>query len=131
MKTILVIDNNPWTQEGIAFLLDKLEGYRVETASHHEEGLRLYEKGKFDVVIIDFSMEGGESLLHEIFAVDTRQRIITLSDTPSCSESLGCAHCIAHYRKRRLLKPYKINEVIQTIKNFDSTPCEYAKKFTS
>ncbi len=54
-KTILVIDDEPELLAMIATVL-KAEKYRVLTATHGEEGLRVARKDQPDLIILDIMM---------------------------------------------------------------------------
>ena len=77
---ILLVDDN---RDGLLVrrcLLEEL-GYRVETATNGEEGLRLFESSPFDVVVTDYRMprmDGGE-LIQRIRKLNPHTRIILLS----------------------------------------------------
>lgn len=89
----------------------------------------LYEKNKYDVVIINFTLDFGHDILEQILKVDPKQRVITVSEKLIGSEEKGGDYCQAHYNKRRLLKPVDIIELIKLIKNFDNNECKYKNKF--
>ncbi len=61
--TVLVIDDDADTSELIKRTLEAHTQFRVVTAASGAEGLRLIEKEKFDVVILDYvmpAMDGAE-----------------------------------------------------------------------
>lgn len=55
--SILVIEDEPLIRETLADMLS-LGGHRVMLASNGEEGIALFEKGKYDLVFTDLSMPG-------------------------------------------------------------------------
>ena len=57
MKKIMVVDNEPDIVDLTRTVLE-LGGYTVETAHSGEECLRLLEKGKVDLVLLDIMMPG-------------------------------------------------------------------------
>jgi CheY-like chemotaxis protein len=77
---ILLVDDN---RDGLLVrrcLLEEI-GCRVQIALNGEEGLKLFQAGKFDVVVTDYRMprmDGGE-LIQRIRALDPNARIILLS----------------------------------------------------
>jgi len=91
----------------------------------------LYEKGKFDIILLNFSSNIGNEFLDVILLNDLKQRIITISPELSCSENLGCDYCVENLNKKRLLTPVDIGDLITLIKNFDTTSCKFKDKFTS
>jgi signal transduction histidine kinase len=55
--SILVVEDEPLIRETLADMLS-LGGHRVMLASNGEEGIALFEKGKYDLVFTDLSMPG-------------------------------------------------------------------------
>jgi CheY-like chemotaxis protein len=77
---ILLVDDN---RDGLLVRRSLLEeiGCCVQIAVNGEEGLKLFQAGKFDVVVTDYRMprmDGGE-LIQRIRALDPNARIILLS----------------------------------------------------
>ena len=77
---ILLVDDN---RDGLLVRRALLEeiGCCVQIAVNGEEGLKLFQAGKFDVVVTDYRMprmDGGE-LIQRIRALDPKARIILLS----------------------------------------------------
>ena len=84
---ILLVDDN---RDGLLVRRALLEeiGCCVQIAVNGEEGLKLFQAGKFDVVVTDYRMprmNGGE-LIQRIRALDPKARIILLS---GFAEQLG------------------------------------------
>ncbi len=65
--SILVIDDETEIRESLEQLL-QLEGYKADTASTGEEGLRRIENGLFDLVLLDINLpdRNGLDLLQQI-----------------------------------------------------------------
>jgi CheY-like chemotaxis protein len=80
IPNILLVDDN---RDGLLVRRALLEeiGCCVQIALNGEEGLKLFQAGKFDVVVTDYRMprmNGGE-LIQRIRALDPNARIILLS----------------------------------------------------
>jgi CheY-like chemotaxis protein len=77
---ILLIDDS---RDGLLVRTALLEdmGCTVEMANNGEEGLKLFDIGRFDVVVTDYRMPGmnGLELIREIRQIDPQARIILLS----------------------------------------------------
>jgi CheY-like chemotaxis protein len=77
---ILLVDDN---RDGLLVRRSLLEelGYCVQIASNGEDGLKLFETGRFDVVVTDFRMPrmDGRELIQGIRKLDPNARIILLS----------------------------------------------------
>ena len=77
---ILLVDDN---RDGLLVRRSLLEevGYRVKMAVNGEEGLKLFETEKFDVVVTDYRMPrmDGAELIQRIRRLDPQARVILLS----------------------------------------------------
>lgn len=74
---ILVVDDEPSVRKSIKMLLNH-EGYEVQLADSGEAALILFEPGKFDLVITDYSMRdmNGNQLVALIKQRSPSQHII-------------------------------------------------------
>src|ERR1017187_7581491 len=54
---ILVVDDEPAVCGAIKMML-KFDGHEVQTANGSKEALALLEKGKFDLITVDYAMVG-------------------------------------------------------------------------
>jgi CheY-like chemotaxis protein len=77
---ILLVDDS---RDGLLVrraLLEEL-GYRVQVAINGEEGLKLFERSNFDVVVTDYRMPrmDGRELIGRIRQLDPNARVIMLS----------------------------------------------------
>ena len=77
---ILLVDDN---SDGLLVrrcLLEEI-GYCVQTAVNGEEGLKLFQAAKFDVVVTDYRMPrmNGVELIQRIRLLDPNARVILLS----------------------------------------------------
>lgn len=92
-KKILVVDDEPPVADTIKRVLAH-GGHSVEIAETAEQALRLFEPGKYDLVVTDYALGKmtGLDLAAEIRGKAPRQPIILIS---AYAESLG-------YRKERL-----------------------------
>ena len=70
-NTILVIDDEPTVTDGPRLYLGE-SGYKVETAATGGEGIRLFETGRFDLVITDLQLPDtqGFDVLRKLKAAD-------------------------------------------------------------
>jgi CheY-like chemotaxis protein len=77
---ILLVDDN---RDGLLVRRSLLEeiGCCVHIAANGEEGLRLFEAARFDVIVTDYRMPlmGGAELIQRIRLLDPNARIILLS----------------------------------------------------
>ncbi len=79
-SSILLIDDDDSLRRVMEFSLTEA-GYRVQTASSGEEGLRLFEKNTFDAVISDITMPGmgGMEVLGKIHEQDAHIPVIMIT----------------------------------------------------
>ncbi len=84
IKPILLVDDEKDFTETTGMVL-QAEGYRVQLANSGEEAIKLYEKGKYSLIITDINMPGldGIELIRRIHEIDSEQRVIVLTGFPS------------------------------------------------
>ncbi len=80
MSKILLIEDNNTMREGMAQILKKAE-HQVSDVSSGKEGIELFKKEKFDLVITDVRMEGmnGLEVLELIKSIDEDMDIILVT----------------------------------------------------
>jgi DNA-binding NtrC family response regulator len=77
---ILIIDDEADIRESLAYLLEE-EGYGFDTASNAAEGLRRYEAGGYDLLLLDLAMpdRSGMEVLREIRQRDRETPILVIT----------------------------------------------------
>jgi DNA-binding response OmpR family regulator len=93
MATILSIDDEPEASE-IRKLLLESEGYQVLLAQTGEDGLRLFQSQRVDLVVVDYWMRGmnGLAVAREIKRLNLAVPIIVLSGLAELpGEAVGIA----------------------------------------
>ena len=125
---ILYIDNNNFQSITRASLIEQLGKASIELCGSFESCLELYKNGHHDIVIIDFAIDDGAKILEYILSIDAYQKVITLSASNEISEIHGCEYCSKNHKKRRLMKPVPINDLINLIKDFDYYQCTHYKE---
>jgi DNA-binding NtrC family response regulator len=128
-KKILFIDDDNFQNEARAQLLIDTREHVVIIVDSFEEVKILYQKDKFDIVIIDFALDFGEESLRYIESIDPMQTMIMISENEGYSEQKGCDFCVQHHRRRRLIPPFAFPELVRLIENFDLTICSFKNKF--
>ena len=77
---ILIVDDN---RDGLLVRRALLEeiGYEVKIAANGEEGLKIFEAHRFDVVVTDYKMPrmNGVELIEKLRATNPNQRVVLLS----------------------------------------------------
>jgi DNA-binding response OmpR family regulator len=116
MGSILVIED----EKGILGLIEAALlrfGHRVETAQDGREGIRKFDRGRFDMVITDYVMPevNGEGVLQHIRSTARRRTpIIGMSGTPWLLQGTGFDLVLA--------KPFPLNQLVDSVRTLSSTP---------
>jgi CheY-like chemotaxis protein len=116
-KRILIIDDDAVTREILNEALEP-EGYLLENASNGRDGLELYRKAPFDLVITDIVMPEMEGL--EMIRTFTRMytpvpKIIAISGGGHMGTSgylYAAAKLGAHFTFQ---KPFSVEEIVSTV----------------
>src|SRR4051794_14344195 len=77
---ILVVDDEADIRESLETLLE-LEDYNVELAADATDGMRLFDKNSYDLVLLDLMMpdRSGMEVLHDIRERDKETPVIMLT----------------------------------------------------
>jgi two-component SAPR family response regulator len=126
---LLFIDNKSMQNSIRIGLLEQMAHHDVYLTEKFEDAMIYYKTYKPELVLIDFSIDIGLSILKKILEIHPTQHIITISDSFDCSEILGCDFCTHNYMKKRVLKKKGIHDLLYLIENFSEMPCEFAHKF--
>ena len=112
-KKILVIDDEPQVCEAIGMLLS-FDGHEVVLAGDGPEALALFEQGRFDLVITDYSMPGmkGDALVLALKARLPGQPVIMITAHAEMLKTeaaplLGVDHLIS--------KPFRLGDLREAI----------------
>ncbi len=111
--SVLVVDDEEIMRDVLETLLSA-EGYRVDLARTGEEGIEVYGRRAYDVVLLDVSMPGmgGLNALEEILKNDAEAVVVMITayatfDTAVSAWERGAFGCIR--------KPFKNEQVAATI----------------
>jgi DNA-binding NtrC family response regulator len=115
MAKILVIDDEKSIRDTLKEILE-YEEHRVDLAADGDEGLSLFNKNKYDIVLLDIKMpqKDGIEVLEEIFKINYEIPVIMISghgniDTAVESIKKGAYDFIE--------KPLDLNRLLVTIRN--------------
>jgi len=114
-KHILVVDDEKRIVENITLCL-KREGFQTTGAYDGNEAIRIFEKQKFDLVLLDVSMPGmnGYEVMEHIFAIDEEALIIIITGYASVESAIRALKIGAwDYLK----KPFEYADLVKTVKN--------------
>ena len=89
-KRILVVDDEPFVCDAVKMMLT-FDGHEVSTANDAKEALKVFETGKFDLVVTDFAMPGmkGDELAAAIKARSPRQPVMMITAYTEMLQSSG------------------------------------------
>jgi CheY-like chemotaxis protein len=113
-EKILVVDDNNVFRILVSKMLSRL-GYEVSSADSGENGLRIFLKNKFDVVLSDYEMPGmdGVALACSVKKSSPRTRVVIMTragkDTVFSRESTAVDEVIS--------KPFTLAQIDATIQN--------------
>ena len=111
---ILVVDDNDFIRIGVSKMLSCL-GYRVSSADSGENGLRIFLKNEFDIVLSDYEMPGmdGVALACSVKKCSPRTRVVIM--TGAGKESVFSRKSTAV--DEVISKPFTLAEIDETIQN--------------
>jgi len=111
---ILVVDDEPLVCDAVRLMLN-FDGHKVETANSGKEALEKFKKGKYDLVITDFSMPvmKGDELATTIKSIDPTQPVVMITAYAEMIQSsgnpLGGVDCM-------ISKPFMLESLREAIK---------------
>jgi CheY-like chemotaxis protein len=90
VRHILVVDDEPAVSDAIKMML-KFDGHEVQTANGSKEALSLLEQGKFDLITVDYALQGmqGDELAAVIKQRLPHQPIIMITAYAEMLKSSG------------------------------------------
>jgi DNA-binding NtrC family response regulator len=113
--SILVVDDEEIMRDVLEVLLSSA-GYRVDLAKTGEDGLEIYSKRPYDVVLLDVSMPGigGLTTLEELLKSDPDAVVMMITayatfDTAVSAWEKGASGCIR--------KPFKNEQILALVAN--------------
>jgi len=111
---ILVVDDNAVFRMVVSKMLSRL-GYEVSSADSGENGLRIFLKNKFDIVLSDYEMPGmdGVALACSVKKSSPRTRVVIM--TGAGRENVLSRNTIAV--DEVISKPFTLAEIDETIQN--------------
>ncbi|MDT8719244.1 response regulator [Clostridium sp. 19966] len=116
MKKILIIDNSSFMRLFVKKILERGDSYTVLEASNEEEGIKLFENEKPDIVILDLNisdstMEGINVLTH-IMKVSPETSVIIISAVRHEEIKQQCLELGA---KSYIMKPFDTETLLKEL----------------
>ena len=105
------------------------QGWNLFFPKNIDETNKIVQSNNIDLFLIDFGNEAYKTYFKKILKENPKEKIITISENLTISDDISCFNCINNHNKRRLLKPYDIKELYETIDQFNSIQCKYYNGF--
>ncbi|AFV98289.1 hypothetical protein B649_09885 [Candidatus Sulfuricurvum sp. RIFRC-1] len=125
-----MIDGSGFQLQTRKMLLEEAIKGTVESISTLGELFIAYQKGQYDVVIIDHGIENGQQCVDYILSIDPMQGILVVSIAIHCVIS-RCEDCVNHHDIRRLFNPTPIKNIIRMVEGFKSYSCDHYDEETN
>ena len=127
---ILMIDRSGFQLQTRKMLLEEAIKEDIDSATTLGEVFIAYQKGKYDVVVIDHAIENGQQCVDHILSIDPSQGILVVSIAIHCVVS-RCADCVNNHNIRRLFNPTPINNIIRMVEGFRNYSCDHYDEETN
>ncbi|MGA9046350.1 hypothetical protein [Sulfuricurvum sp.] len=121
---ILIIDQRGFQLQTRKMLLEEAFEETVESASALGDVFMAYQKGVYDVVIIDHGIENGQQCVDHILEIDPQQQILVVSTAIHCVVT-RCQDCVDNHQMRRLFNPTPIKNIIRMVEGFRGYACDH------
>ena len=121
---ILYIDN-PSLQ--LQIRLQNIEDsgqHTVEMADSLGDVYIMFQKDKYDIVIIDHGIENGMRYIEHINDIDPQQKILVVSDAVTCIYQ-RCDECVEKHHVRRLNNPTTMKNIMRMVTGFELYECDH------
>ena len=112
--TILVVDDNNVLRIVVSKMLSRL-GYEVSSADSGENGLSIFLKNKFDVVLSDYEMPGMDGVAFACSVKKSSPRTPVVIMTGAGKETVFSRKSTAV--DEVISKPFTLTEIDETIQN--------------
>jgi CheY-like chemotaxis protein len=113
-EKILVVDDNDIFRIAVSKMLSRL-GYEVSSADSGENGLRIFIKNPFDVVLSDYEMPGmdGVALACSVKKSSPRTRVVIMTGAGKEAVFSRMSAAVDEV----ISKPFTLAEIDETIQN--------------
>ena len=113
-ESILVVDDDTELRKVLSSILSE-EGYSVETVENGEQAIRVSEKTRFDLALIDIKLPDmeGTKLLQRLKAKQPHIVMIIVTGFPTIENAMGAVNKGAD---GYILKPLEIGKLLQAVR---------------
>lgn len=106
------------------FIEEAVVSSTIDIANTISEVMIAYKKDRFDLVILDHTIENGSNCVEYILEIDPLQKILVVSDAIHCIIT-RCEDCVNSHDLRRLSNPTSIRNITRMIGNFSNYKCDH------
>lgn len=116
MKKILIVDDSSFMRKLISTILTRHGHIVIGEAENGNSAIQQYKELSPDIVTLDITMndKNGIDVLKEIIENDSRAKVVMVS---SMGQTLFVQEAIKYGAKGFIIKPFKEDNVIDTINN--------------
>lgn len=101
-------------------------GHNALKAGTAEKSLKLFHqhKDQIFIVVAEFYMLHGLKIIKTIEQERPDLNIVTCSGVVIHSCEFGCDYCQENLRRKRLLKPFKADDLVKSVNDFEHFECQ-------
>ena len=113
-ENILVVDDDTELRKVLSSILSE-EGYAVKTAENGEQAIKVSEKKRFDLALIDVKLPDmeGTKLLHRLKEKQPHIVTVIITGFPTIQNAMGAVNEGAD---GYILKPFEIRKLLEAIR---------------
>ena len=113
--TVLIVDDSEGVCLALSMMLEK-HGFSAQTVHNADEGLRLAQRQKFDVIMVDRTLgtDSGLQLAEQLLAIAPATRIILMSGSVTMRVEMDLHPAIKELPL--LLKPFTRQELLECLR---------------
>lgn len=105
-------------------LEDAVHECTVDTASALGDVFMMFQKEKYDVVVIDHGIENGQQCVDHVLSIVPMQPVLVVSDAIHCVIR-RCEDCVNNHMIRRLFNPTPIKNIVRMVEGFRNYACDH------
>lgn len=113
-ESILVVDDDAAVRKSLSSILS-MEGYLVETVENGKQAIRISEKSRFDIALIDIKLPDmdGTELLHRLKENQPHMVKIVITGFPTLENAM---ETVNEGADGYILKPFDVQKLLETIR---------------
>jgi len=113
-ESILVVDDDAAVRKSLSSILS-MEGYLVETVENGKQAIRISEKSRFDIALIDIKLPDmdGTELLHRLKENQPHMVKIVITGFPTLENAM---ETVNEGADGYILKPFDVQKLLEMIR---------------